>query len=356
MPSSSSSSSSATQIQSSSREKQAEERGETYPCDGNANDSAAPALGAEAVDAHDNHSAPRKAQPGGPAPDKQTDPNVAPTESSNGDKDVRWVDFTADDPENPFNWSPVRKWVITALGVFFTAEVAATAGAYVPGITGMEQDLNNRHELSLAGISLYALGFGLPPLLLAPFSEVYGRRNIFLISHFLYTIFFLCVGFADNIATVLVGRFLQGAFGSTGSTLTGGLLADIFKTSDRGGPMALFATAAIGGTGFGPFWAGFVAQRQSLGWRWIQYIQAIFTGGGFLAMVFLLSETRGSVLLTRRAAKLRKQTGDDRYRARAEAERASLAVLLKDALTRPLWLLISEPIVLFFSLWISFLW
>ena len=37
----------------------------------------------------------------------------------------------------------------------------------------------------------------------------------------------------------------------------------------------------------------------------------------------------GSVLLSRRAAKMRKDTGDPRYQCRADSERASLAVLIK---------------------------
>lgn len=271
--------------------------------------------------------------------------------------DVIWVEFEPNDPENPFNFSKFRKWTMTALAVFFTVEAAATASAYVPGITGMERDLNvTNHTLSLFGISIYALGFAIPPLILAPFSEVFGRRYVFLASHLLYTLFFLCCGFANNMTTMLIGRFFGGAFGSTGSTLSSGLISDIFKSHDRGTPMALFATAAIFGTGFGPLWAGWVAQRDDLGWRWIQYIQAIFTGAGFIVLCLILDETRGSVVLTRRAAKLRKDTGDERYKARAEAERASVLTMIKISLTRPLWLLASEPIVLFFSLWISTLW
>ncbi len=60
--------------------------------------------------------------------------------------------------------------------------------------------------------------------------------------------------------------------------------------------------------------------------------------------------------MTRRAAKLRKTTGDTRYKARAELERASLSVLIKNSLTRPLIFLVKEPIVTFFSLWIAFTW
>ena len=61
-------------------------------------------------------------------------------------------------------------------------------------------------------------------------------------------------------------------------------------------------------------------------------------------------------LHTRRAAKLRKETGNQRYRARAEAERATIPILIKNSLTRPLFMLFTEPIVTVFSLWISFLW
>lgn len=152
--------------------------------------------------------------------------------------DTIWVDFPAGDPEDPFNFSNARKWFITILAVFFTAEVAATASAYVPGIAQMEEDLNvTNHELGLLGISIYALGFGIPPLALAPFSEVYGRKSVYLASHLAYTLFFLCCGFAPNMTTMLLGRFFGGAFGSTGSTLVGGTLADIWRTKERGFPM-----------------------------------------------------------------------------------------------------------------------
>lgn len=142
------------------------------------------------------------------------------------EKDVIWVEFAPNDPGNPFNFSRRRKWITTILAVLFTGEVAATAGAYVPGISSMERDLNiHNHELSLLGIAIYALGFGLPPLVLAPLSEVYGRNVIYLFCHACYTILFVGIGFSKNIASIVILRFLQGAFGSTGSTMVGGTIA-----------------------------------------------------------------------------------------------------------------------------------
>lgn len=99
--------------------------------------------------------------------------------------------------------------------------------------------------------------------------------------------------------------------------------------------MGAFALSAIFGTGFGPFWAGFVEESPVLQWRWIQFIQAIYTGVIFLLFAVFLRETRGSVLLARKAAKLRKETGSNRFRARAEADRASIPAMIKTSLTRP---------------------
>lgn len=133
------------------------------------------------------------------------------------------------DPENPFNFSRTRKWITTVLAIIFTIEVSTTAGAYVPGISSMERDLrNDNHEVSLLGISIYALGFGLPPLILAPFSEVFGRNPIYFVSHFLYTILFLGTGFANNMTAMIILRFIQGGMGSTGSTMVGGTMAGMF--------------------------------------------------------------------------------------------------------------------------------
>ncbi len=109
---------------------------------------------------------------------------------------------------------------------------------------------------------------------------------MYLVCHLFYTVLFVGLGFADNAATVIVLRFLQGAMGSTGSTMVGGTISDIWNSSERGQPMALFATGAIFGTGIGPVWAGWVEQNQKLGWRWIQYIQAIYTG--FILLLLLL--------------------------------------------------------------------
>jgi hypothetical protein len=40
----------------------------------------------------------------------------------------------------------------------------------------------------------------------------------------------------------------------------------------RGLPMSIFALMAVGGTGFGPVYAGWIEMNPKLEWKWIQWI------------------------------------------------------------------------------------
>lgn len=91
-----------------------------------------------------------------------------------------------------------------------------------------------------------------------------------------------------------------------------------------------------------------------------------------MAMVIFFKETRGSVLLSRKARKINKyldslhdgsSTAEKpvaftsiRYTVAADGSRRSLAHLLYLSLTTPFKLLFTEPVVFFFSLWAAFAW
>lgn len=104
-------------------------------------------------------------------------------------------------------------------------------------------------------------------------------------------------------------------------------------------------------TGLGPVAFGFLS--QSKGFRYVNWVLfgmavlvAIFT-------YFLLDETRASVLLTRKAKRIRKETGDERYLSKAEVEKTSLIEMWKTNLRRPVSLLCHEPVLISFTAWIG---
>ncbi|KAH9935971.1 MFS general substrate transporter, partial [Epithele typhae] len=268
-----------------------------------------------------------------------------------------YVDFDNDDPHNPANFSHKRKWAITFAASFFSIAAASTSGAYALGLPSMTRDLNATQYEAIIGLSMFTLGFGLVPLLLTSFSEEFGRQPIYLVSGIGCVVFHIMTGLAHNIQTVIIGRFLCGAFASTASAMVGGTIADIWAPSERGLPMSLFATMVLSGPGVGCVAAGWIEQNPHLEWRWIQYIHAMYLERPVLAHgPTLMKETRSGVLLMRLARKLRAQTGNSRYRARIEDERASLRTLIYISCTRPMYLLFTEPVVAAFSLWAGFAW
>lgn len=135
--------------------------------------------------------------------------------------------------------------------------------------------------------------------MIAPFSELNGRRPVFIATGILFVICQLCCAVTRSYSGMLIARFFAGVGGSSFSTMVGGVVADIYHKEDRNTPMALFSGAALFGTGLGPLCSGFIAQKMS--WRWVFYVQTITCGLFILAVVIFFKETRGNVLLSRRA-------------------------------------------------------
>lgn len=99
-----------------------------------------------------------------------------------------------------------------------------------------------------------------------------------------------------------------------------------------------------------PIWGAFI--NRDYGWRWLWGISGIVGAGLILLYLLLVPETRHTVLLEQKARKLRKTTGDDRYYALgSNSKRRSINEILKETLYRPVFMLLTEPIVNLFAIW-----
>lgn len=94
-----------------------------------------------------------------------------------------------------------------------------SVSGYAISASVIQEELQCSRELALAGISVYTVMFGISPLFLAPLSEVYGRRNVYILSATVYTVFQIPQAIAPNIGTMLAGRLLSGVGGSTAISL-----------------------------------------------------------------------------------------------------------------------------------------
>ncbi|CAK5265442.1 unnamed protein product [Mycena citricolor] len=281
----------------------------------------------------------RVGSPVGVLPSKEVDPHV--------------VMFTPGAGEDPREWSSGRKWYVTITTAFLCLTVALGSSIVTGDLQGPAASLHAQQEVINLSVTCFVIGFGVGPLVLAPLSEVFGRRPIYIISMFFYFIFTLPSALAKNSATLVVARQIAGLAASAPMCNVGGSITDIWSIEQRGIPMAMFSVTVFLGPCLGPIFGGWIGERA--GWRWIYWVLFIFTGCVFVFTLFI-PETLAPILLQRKAAAMRKETGDSNYRSLAEIEKVPIGRKMKDALTRPLVMMFMEPVVLFMSFYLSFVY
>ena len=79
----------------------------------------------------------------------------------------------------------------------------------------------------------FVVMLGLGPLLLAPMSETFGRRKLYLSRFFVFSILQIPTALAPDITSFLVLRILAGFFGRVGVANGGGSFSDMFETKSR---------------------------------------------------------------------------------------------------------------------------
>ncbi|KAF2113178.1 MFS multidrug transporter-like protein [Lophiotrema nucula] len=270
-----------------------------------------------------------------------------------------------DDKDNPFNWSPTYKWVLTVTICFISILTGLPAGSYGAGNELMATRFNVQNEpfpnLYWATCS-WNIGAALFPLVFVPLTENTGRMPGYFVAYIIFELFMFGSAFADNFATLVVTRFFGGGASSVSINIVGGSISDVWKGDKaRSLPMSLFGFTSVAGIALGPFIGSAIVQihKPPTGlespWRWIYYIQIIYNAALIPVFYLILKETRGDVILKSRAHKLRKQTGRPIY-AESELVKESVIQMLKVSFMRPTKMLLTEPVVIFFTLWISFAW
>lgn len=296
---------------------------------------------------------------------------------------------------SPFLWSNQRKRFTVYLCCVATAITAYTAGSYSPPVPQMSAEWHVSEVAILVGITTFCTGFAIAPMVLAPFSEINGRYPVFVGAGIVYVVCQLCCAVTRSYPGMIVARFFTGVGSSVFSTMVGGVISDLYHAENRNTPMALFSGGALLGTGLGPLVSGFISQYSS--WRWVFYVQVIMDFVLVVAIALFLRETRGSILLSRKGEKLNKWYGERenagfwgvdmplaegsekkqsqriRWKVKSDEERESISKMIgvsvyrpfrmsppatvsRIQLTRDVDLLVTEPVVFFFSLWVAFAW
>lgn len=208
-------------------------------------------------------------------------------------------------------------------------------------------------EVATLTIAVFVFGYILGPLVWGPMSEHVGRWPCFLVSMLGFTAFNLGCALAPNTGGLIVFRFLAGSFAACPLTNAGAIIMDIWDIKTRGIALALFCTAPFAGPAIGPIVSGAIYVSHT-SWYWVFYIATIFSGVVGILTVSFIKESYAPVILSRKARRLRKETGDNRYVAPIELVKLHPAEVLQQTFFKPLVLLITEPMILLSTLYTSY--
>ncbi|KAH6957941.1 major facilitator superfamily domain-containing protein [Ilyonectria sp. MPI-CAGE-AT-0026] len=247
-------------------------------------------------------------------------------------------------PANPMAMSKTRRWLIVVIVSSGSLCVACTSSLYASAQENLQIEFGCSRQVATLGLSLFVFGLGLGPMILAPLSEFYGRRPIYVYSFSLFVVWLLPCALAQNMSTMLVGRFFDGFAGSAFLSVAGGTVSDLFSGHELSAPMMVYTAAPFLGPEIGPLVGGFI--NQYCPWRWSFYFLLIWGGIELVLILVFVPETYHPILLCQKARRIRLETGDDRWKAPMEPDPKRIAHAVLDSCKRPFQLLIFEPMCL----------
>ncbi|CAM1506173.1 Fc.00g058140.m01.CDS01 [Cosmosporella sp. VM-42] len=262
------------------------------------------------------------------------------------DHEVTWDSH--DDPANPYNWPSHRKIIVGLVASASQLVTTMSASMIAPALDDILVDLNMSPSSGQIAFSVFFLGLGFAPFLVAALAEMYGRRPIWLVGNLWYILWNSLCPVGLSPAMMIVGRFLSACGASVGVTLTGPVLADMYQAKDRGSSLALASLLPYLGPALGPIVGGLASEH--LWWPWLFWILSAFDAAFLVLGFFVIGETYAPVLLRRKARAIAASNSPESsplvpLMTRTHLFSNSLLSRIGPAISKPVRLLTHRPII-----------
>ncbi|KAF2021283.1 MFS general substrate transporter [Aaosphaeria arxii CBS 175.79] len=214
--------------------------------------------------------------------------------------------------EHPRDWLVPKKIRATAMvGAYcFLSPFASTI--FAPSVHLVMADLNiTDSTLGALAVSIFLFGFAIGPLVLAPMSELYGRRLIINCGNLVFVAFSIGAGFVQTPAQLFTSRIFAGLGGSAALSIVGGTVADMWDLKARPKASGLVMLGPVLGPILGPVCGGWMSEAAS--WRWTLWVPAIASGILSVAGYFFLPETYAPRVLQHKLQKMKTLHPDKQF-------------------------------------------
>lgn len=200
--------------------------------------------------------------------------------------------------------------------------------------------------VALLSLTLYTMGIAIGPLFIAPLSEVFGRKYVYVGSLTMLLAFTGGAGDARSFGTLLACRTLAGILGSSTVAIGAGSIADIWALGKSGGTASLFfILGPFLGPTLGPLAGAYIMYYRDDDWRWTMWLLLI-VGAPIWIGAILMNETSHTILSQR--------YGHVKVQPSGKGLFATAVEKVMIGIKRPTKMLCTEPIVIALSLYTAF--
>ncbi|KAJ5774118.1 MFS general substrate transporter [Penicillium paradoxum] len=165
---------------------------------------------------------------------------------------------------------------------------------FFPAINALSASLKVSVERVNLTVTSYMIVAGLAPAIVGDLADMTGRRNVYLLTLFIYAIANIGLAVQSSWIALFLLRMVQSAGGAATIAMGYGVISDIAPPSERGGYVGVVLLGPNFATAIGPILGG--ALTEAPGWRWIFWVPAIASGICVLAIAFFLPETSRSIV------------------------------------------------------------
>lgn len=125
--------------------------------------------------------------------------------------------------------------------------VAVYSTSYTTGLNEMMVDFQTSEPMVTLGVTTYLIGLAVGSVVLAPVSEIYGRKPVYMISMLLFVILVIPCGLATNLPEVLIVRFFSAIAGSAMVANGPGSISDIVNDEYRALAFSIWSIGPLNG-------------------------------------------------------------------------------------------------------------
>lgn len=155
-------------------------------------------------------------------PPLKTTDEETPLLRPHGDEDANprenresyYIEFSEGDDGNPRGWSERRKMTNVAIIALMAILSPLASSMFTPGISQIAEDLDASEQSVIATTTGFVICLGIGPLILAPLSETFGRRMLYIVCFAIFSLLQAASALGPNIAALITLRTIAGFFGS----------------------------------------------------------------------------------------------------------------------------------------------